>query len=33
VLNDHAAATCGEPLLEDEGDLVLNDYAVQEIAR
>ena len=33
VLNDHAVATCGEPLLEDEGDLVLNAYAVQEIAR
>nr|WP_176921380.1 TerB N-terminal domain-containing protein [Pseudonocardia oroxyli] len=33
VLNDHAVDTCGEPLLEDEGDLVLNDYAVQEIPR
>lgn len=33
VLNDHAVERCGEPLLEDEGDLVLNDYAVQEIPR
>nr|WP_279389675.1 TerB N-terminal domain-containing protein [Pseudonocardia endophytica] len=33
VLNDHAVEICGEPLLEDEGDLVLNDYAVQEIPR
>ncbi len=33
ILNDLAVETCDEPLLEDEGDLVLNDYAVQEIPR
>ena len=33
VLNDHAVETCDEPLLDDDGDLVLNDYAVQEIPR
>ena len=33
TLNDLAHRLCDEPLLEGDDDLVLNDYAVQEIPR
>ena len=33
TLNDLAYRLCDEPLLEGDDDLVLNDYAVQEIPR
>jgi hypothetical protein len=33
TLNDLAYRLCDEPLLEGDDDLVLNDYAVQELPR